>query len=162
MSAYGYCYNNPVNLIDPNGQEGKHIDPPGYKKYKNIFLDLSRRSTIYAIEEILRKNKNGNAMSVPPDMRNYKRTKINEGTDINAPIVYVTEEISGWSFVGNDYSYRKLSGDFKIFEIDFPSNSNNVVNKNVFESIAENLPKSDGVINIQAQTQNPEGSSTGE
>jgi len=29
MSAYGYCYNNPVNLVDPTGMAGEDpIDPP--------------------------------------------------------------------------------------------------------------------------------------
>ena len=28
MSAYGYCYNNPVNLVDPTGMEAVEGDPP--------------------------------------------------------------------------------------------------------------------------------------
>ena len=34
FSAYGYCYNNPVRLVDPTGMEGEDpIDPPIHTEY---------------------------------------------------------------------------------------------------------------------------------
>ena len=36
MDAYGYCYQNPINIVDPDGQEGKPV-------YDNIITTVSNK-----------------------------------------------------------------------------------------------------------------------
>jgi len=45
MDAYGYCYQNPINLTDPTGMESKHIDPSilmKSKEHATAFVEFAK------------------------------------------------------------------------------------------------------------------------
>jgi RHS repeat-associated protein len=41
MSSYGYCHNNPVNLIDPTGMSAEDIEPKRKAKENEIAIDYN-------------------------------------------------------------------------------------------------------------------------
>ncbi len=45
MSSYGYCYNNPVNLIDPTGMSAEGIEPNRKAKENEIAFDPTDETT---------------------------------------------------------------------------------------------------------------------
>ena len=62
MDSYGYCYNNPINLVDLDGRSAKETDPPiyimgfKYKKYKRSPGDNHLVNVVYKSIENIKDN----------------------------------------------------------------------------------------------------------
>ena len=78
MDAYGYCYQNPINLVDPDGREAEIVTPPNDYLIKQdgtievtITKDKFDRFSIEnkhgEIESITQINKNKNGLLLLPE-----------------------------------------------------------------------------------------------
>lgn len=109
FDAYGYCYNNPVNLVDPDGRSAKWI--VGTDGEKVTYSRNSDGTLKWSSNASLDTQRIGNAMALTPE--GSARLKDLRDSDIKVNLVYSKEMRKETKDGQTSYTYGEtVQGNF--------------------------------------------------